>query len=250
MKKALYALSCLLLVACTPTSAPVIDRSSVYGVPPNVHVARENENLFLVAMRYNLDYQELGRINRISYPYRLQPGQRVILSSDSATGYPVQESAPKTRNTNKPKPVPKPKETEVVISEPKPAEQPIASDKQKTVAGIKWQWPLKGKVSRTFAAAPEDYKGIDITAKSGASIRAAANGIVVYVGDGLAKYGNLVIISHKDIYLSAYAQLKKIEVDEGQEVRIGEKIATLGSKDFHFEIRKDADTIDPATLLP
>jgi len=233
-EKILVVMACMSFAACFShsTYTPTVDKASVHGSTPAVHVARNNENLFLVAMKYDLDYQKLGRINGISYPYKLRPGQRVRLVA--ANTY---QTVKKTRPIAKPR-------------IPKEIEKPVTINKQKTVGGIKWQWPLQGALTRTFATAPEDYKGIDIRAKPDSNVRAAASGIVVYVGDGLEKYGNLVIISHKDICLSAYAQLKRIIVEEGQEVKIGKKIATSGTKDFHFEIRKDADAIDPQTLLP
>lgn len=232
----------VLLISCTPARAPVVDQSSAYGDTPAVHIARENENLFLVAMKYNLDYQQLARNNGLSYPYKLQAGQRVNLKS-SRGNLPDQQKPVVVIARNEDKPSTQTPVEPVV-------EKPVTTNKQKTVAGIKWQWPIKGKLIKTYAASPDNYKGIDIKASSGASVRAAADGVVVYVGDGLAKYGNLIIVSHKDIYLSAYAQLRKVLADEGQTVRAGEKIATLGSRPLHFEIRKDADTVDPQALLP
>lgn len=236
----------------TQSTAPVVDRSSAYGDTPAVHVAGKNENLFLVAMKYNLDYQDLARKNGIAYPYKLQTGQRVNLKSSGRSVVRAKRTPVSVVTQEKPVKLSEktPLKQTPASSVSVPADKPVITNKQRTVAGIKWQWPLRGKVIKTYAASPENYKGIDIQANAGTSVRAVADGVVVYVGDGLEKYGNLVIISHKDIYLSAYAQLRKILADEGQTVRSGEKIAVLGSRPLHFEVRKDADTIDPQTLLP
>lgn len=85
-------------------------------------------------------------------------------------------------------------------------------------------------------------------------MRSTRSGVVVYAGNGLAGYGNLVIIKHDDVYLSAYAHNKTILVREGQTVKAGEKIAEIGSSGsaypkLHFEIRRDGKPVNPIQLL-
>jgi lipoprotein NlpD len=98
-------------------------------------------------------------------------------------------------------------------------------------------------------------KGLDIEGKVGQSILAAANGKVVYSGDGLIGYGNLVIIKHDDTYLSAYGHNRRLLVQEGNEVKQGQKIAEMGDSGkqgviLHFEIRRDGKPVDPLRYLP
>lgn len=86
-------------------------------------------------------------------------------------------------------------------------------------------------------------------------MKAAAAGVVVYAGNGLVGYGNLLIVKHSARYLSAYAHNNRLLVREGQVVERGQKIATVGdtgtdSTKLHFEIRRDGKPVDPIGLLP
>jgi lipoprotein NlpD len=98
-------------------------------------------------------------------------------------------------------------------------------------------------------------KGVDIGGKPGEPVYAAAAGDVVYSGNGLIGYGNLVIIKHDDTFLSAYAYNRKLLVKEGDRVKAGTKIAEMGQvakgeSILHFEIRRDGNPINPLRFLP
>lgn len=98
-------------------------------------------------------------------------------------------------------------------------------------------------------------KGIDIGGELGDPIFAAAAGEVVYAGSGLLGYGNLIIINHNALYLSAYAHNRRILVMEGQSIKAGQKIAEMGRSGvekpmLHFEIRRDGKPVDPLQYLP
>jgi len=97
--------------------------------------------------------------------------------------------------------------------------------------------------------------GIEIAGNAGTAVRAAADGVVVYSGNGLVGYGELVIIKHSDSLLSAYAHNAKRLVKEGQRVSAGQQIATMGSSGaattgLGFQIRKDGNPVDPLDYLP
>jgi len=100
-----------------------------------------------------------------------------------------------------------------------------------------------------------DAKGIKYKGKRGDAILAAADGKVVYSGNGLISYGNLIIIKHNKTYISAYAYNRKLLVKEGDIVKAGQKVAEMGNKDkqsprLHFEIRKNGKPVDPLKYLP
>ena len=126
----------------------------------------------------------------------------------------------------------------------------------RSVAGITWQWPANGKVIGGFqAGSGGDGAGLDIAGNMGAPVRAAASGTVVYSGNGLIGYGELIIIKHDDTYLSAYGHNSKRLVKEGEHVSAGEKIALMGASgaprvELHFEIRKNGKPVDPLGYLP
>jgi len=109
-------------------------------------------------------------------------------------------------------------------------------------------------VSRYVGGDPT-RQGINVAGKAGQPVFAAAEGEVVYSGAGLIGYGELVIIKHSDVFLSAYGHNRKRLVSEGQRVAAGQQIAEMGrsgaARDMlHFEIRRSGKPIDPLPLLP
>lgn len=129
----------------------------------------------------------------------------------------------------------------------------IVSIDNKNILMLNFQWPLKGKIRKQFNQT--EQKGIDISGRTGQTVRASESGKVVYRGQGLIGFGNLLIIKHNNEFLSAYANNGDIFVKEGQRVNKGQGIAKLGvavSKNviLHFEIRKNGKPVDPLSLLP
>lgn len=126
----------------------------------------------------------------------------------------------------------------------------------RNAAGITWQWPASGKVIGGFqAGGGGDGAGLNIEGDMGDPVRAAASGTVVYSGNGLIGYGELIIIKHNDTYLSAYGHNSKRLVKEGDRVSAGQEIALMGASgaprvELHFEIRKDGKPVDPLGYLP
>ena len=125
---------------------------------------------------------------------------------------------------------------------------PIASN-------VAWQWPTSGNIIQGFSNTDGGNKGIDISGSRGQAVKAAASGRVVYAGNALRGYGNLIIIKHNDDFLSAYAHNDKILVTDQQEVKAGQEIAKMGSSGtntvkLHFEIRYKGKSVDPARYLP
>lgn len=136
----------------------------------------------------------------------------------------------------------------------RPAEQSAPEAKPPAVsADSSWVWPAAGKVIASFN--DSSNKGIDLAGNIGDDVVAASGGEVKYVGSSLRGYGNLVIIKHDNNYSSVYAHNQEILVKENQQVRKGQKIATLGKSDtdrpkLHFEIRRQGKPVDPLKYLP
>lgn len=132
----------------------------------------------------------------------------------------------------------------------------VSSTKYQNVARnnarVNWRWPYNGKIIEGYS---RNNKGIDISGNRGDSVRSAAKGKIVYAGNALRGYGNLIIINHDDDYLSAYAHNDAILVAEGQTVESGQVIARMGSTDaksvrLHFEIRHNGESVNPLSYLP
>jgi lipoprotein NlpD len=209
-----------------------------YRYENGYHIVKSGETLYQISWHYGLDYKTVARWNGIRYPYRIYPGQRIVVSADYVPRRKaVTQSAKKPANT-------------------RTTTKSSSTAKQSTalVRDIHWQWPVRGKIISTFSPA-NGGKGIDIVATEGTAIQAASGGRVVYSGSGLRGYGNLIIIKHNESYLSAYAHNRKLLVIEGAQVKAGQKIAELGTSGtdrpkLHFEIRKNGQPVDPLKYLP
>ncbi|WP_090451374.1 peptidoglycan DD-metalloendopeptidase family protein [Dyella sp. OK004] len=135
-----------------------------------------------------------------------------------------------------------------------PAPAPVASGATRSNGGVNWRWPADGSLGKRFQSG-DAIPGIEILGKSGDPVRAAADGVVVYSGNGLVGYGELVIIKHNDSFLSAYGHNSKRFVKEGQRVSAGQQIAEMGSTgstrdELQFQIRRDGNPVDPLGYLP
>lgn len=121
----------------------------------------------------------------------------------------------------------------------------------------KFIWPTKGKLSGKFGMQKnnEYNDGIYISAPAGAFVRASLSGKVVYTGDSLKSYGNLVIIKHDNGLLTAYAHMSKVKVKKDDYVKKGDKIGTVGNSgkvknpQLYFAIRKGKEARDPMMYL-
>lgn len=271
----LVVLFCSLLTACLTSDEPApVDNAWYQSSDQTSHKVRSGETLYAVAWRYDLDYRDLAKYNNLSAPYMLKTGQQLTLHARSSY-----RTAVITKNSNEsisPKVIPA---AEIKISKPsgiksalplsnkvkqqqqrpqaKLSEETEGTEKFEKVTG-KWQWPVRGSVLRSYSL-PEGRKGIDISGQKGMSVKAAGAGRIAYAGQGLRGYGNLIIIKHNNIFLSAYAHNDKLLVKEGDPVKAGQVIAEMGNSDansndgkavLHFEIRKAGKPVNPLNYLP
>ncbi|WP_291195031.1 peptidoglycan DD-metalloendopeptidase family protein, partial [Frateuria sp.] len=124
----------------------------------------------------------------------------------------------------------------------------------RSTGGVVWRWPADGALIKRFQSG-DAIPGIELGGKSGDPVRAAADGVVVYSGNGLVGYGELIIIKHNDSFLSAYGHNRKRLVKEGQRVSAGQLIAEMGATgasrdELQFQIRRDGNPVDPLEYLP
>ncbi len=235
-----------LLSACGTTyKAPIADRSKKTA---NFHRIQKGETLYSIAWTYGLDYRKLSAWNGIAKGYAIYPGQTLRLKPPKKQTSTRSTSA---RQQNKSKsPTRKP-----VASKPvKKVPQRSKSTKQQSAAITRWIWPTRGRVIRGFAKNESGKKGIAISGRSGQRVIASASGKVVYSGEGLLRYGKLIIIKHNNTYLSAYAHNRRLLVKEGSVVKQGQAIAEMGQTGtdrtmLHFEIRKNGKPINPLYFL-
>ncbi len=238
-------LASLLLAACSSRFVSYGDGrySNKNKYDQSQHTVRKGETLYSIAWQHGVDYRKVAGWNDISRPYTIFPGQKIKL-----TGIEKKKSAPETK-------------TKVVSKHGKMSastdKKYTASQKNKNNKNTKitWYWPTSGKIISRYSAKDPGKKGLDIEGRMGQPILAAASGEVVYSGNGLRGYGNLIIIKHNDIYFSAYAHNHNLFVKEAEKVKFGQKIADMGNSEtsrpmLHFEIRRNGKPSNPLKYLP
>ena len=234
----------LALTGCFKTVVPYTPRHAAYAS----YQVRAGDTLARIAQRYGLDYRVLARRNHLRPPYTIYVGQRLYLW----------RQAPRSRYF----PMPKTR---------RPALHALHHARKKTVARkrggrsrhalrrgrVRLIWPVRGPVTSPFGrrhGRPHD--GIDIGAKEGTPIHAAAAGEVVYADHRLTGYGNLIILRHSRDMFTAYAHSQRNLVRRGQRVKQGQVIARVGhtgratGPHLHFEVRRGPTPVNPLAYLP
>lgn len=234
----------LLLGGCSSGGAPVVDLYSVYNqnkpparpVTSGSYVVQRGDTLYSIAYRHSWNFKELAAANNIKAPYTIYPGQRISFA----------KSVPKPAPATQPKPAATPTVVARTPAPPPPVKLPAGQPQ--------WRWPTAGPVLSDYGG-KDSLKGIMLGGAKGAPVFAAADGVVVYRGNEVKGYGNLLIIKHNEIWLSAYAHNDSLLVQEGSTVKAGQKIATLGDSgtwrtQLYFETRKNGTPINPKIVLP
>lgn len=236
---------------------------------PASYTVKSSDTLYKVSRMFDTSTTELARLNNIQPPYKLSTGQSLRLPPRHAQQVVVAQMSPRTSSKilmierEELKSVPTNRE-EALISSPQPS---ISQRNQETASSrmappvqlghIQFIKPVAGKIISGYGPKEDGLHndGINIKAAHGDVVRAAEQGIVVYQGNQIEGYGNMVLIRHANGYLTAYAHMAKTLVRKGEKVKRGQTIGTVGASgnvktpQLHFEIRKGRDAIDPGTLL-
>ena len=255
----------VLFASCSSRSpAPIHDRSaksnsyqrktvsSTRTKRPSNYVVRKGDTLYSIAWRFGLDHKKLGNWNGVMPPFTIFPGQKLRLSVPRNSQAAITSASRRSQQ-----PVATKSETRTTAAAKKVAPVSLQAPLPKTDSsgGLKWRWPARGQVVKSFAAKDPGSRGLDIEGQLGQEVVAAAPGQVVYSGVGLIGYGELIIIKHDQHLLSAYGHNRRRLVREGDQVQAGQRIAEMGEAGagqplLHFEIRKDGQPIDPKRYLP
>jgi murein DD-endopeptidase MepM/ murein hydrolase activator NlpD len=259
-----------------------------------IHIVESGESLYSIARKYNvpvsaiLSANSMGSSNIIGVGQKIGiPGRPDLVARQAnvkiASVKPVVDQAiPVVATIKKPEekklvsvvPVVAKIATPTVVKPATPVVKPVApvvkkaepeivkptqtaSAPKASIAPINepqtFAWPISGKLIKDFAGSKNT--GINISVPQGASVSSTDNGTVIYVGNAVEGYGNLILIKHKNGYVSAYAHLDKAAVKKGDKVNRGDKIGFAGqsgsvtSSQLHFELRKGATPVDPIPML-
>ena len=229
------------------------------------HTVREGQTLYRISRAYGVNEQYLARINGIADPTQLQVGERLYITGASRVRLVSSTDSAPPAPARRPSAAPAPPVKPIYLSHPalppsRPASPPTPpstrSAKAPKVVGL-FTWPLRGKVVDGFGKrGSATGKGIEILAATGTVVKSAAAGRVIYSGDGIRSYGNLIIVKHDDSFFTVYGFNRRNLVQTGSFVSKGERIALVGSPPgggsgrLYFEIRHGKDAVNPIFYLP
>lgn len=245
------------------------------GAGPNavpVYVAKDKDTVDSLAERFGVPSQTIIDRNKLQSPYSLRagqnleiPGAKVVRPQDA----PTQAAAATAPSGVKKDALPPPQQQAAAAPPPAAASKPAPGEPTPLAPAAKevmvpatppprFAWPVKGKVVANYGTSASGQKndGIDIAAAKGEPVKAADAGKVVYAGNEVRGMGNLLLVSHKDGYITAYGYNEELLVKKGDAVKKGQAIAKVGTSGasseprLHFEVRRGNKTIDPATVLP
>ena len=275
MEKSSYTSVILVLSflwGCTvPAPAPVVSRSVDMEKKPaeayylkkdslvdgSFYIVEKGETLYGIALAFGQNWRDIATWNDLNDPNRIKQGQRLqvlpLNKSKAAIPIPLRATTVKPpdnrveieQNTDK---------DEQLVGESENLSDDLSLEGGKPItSALGWAWPANGQVIEKFT--DSNSKGISIAGLAGEDIYAVGDGKVVYSGNGLRGYGNLIIVKHAGEFITAYAHNKSIFVKEGEDVSKGQKIAEMGMSETNrpkllFEVRKGGKPLDPLKYLP
>ncbi len=200
------------------------------------YIVKRGDTLYSIAVQFGLDHKVIANLNGISDLDVINVGQRLKLVPDSHTPEPPKSSSKSDTESPKQSIDPSPK---------------TSGDTPKLGT---WRWPVDGTLDYRYGErVNENGKGIGLRVSQEQAVFASAPGKVVYSGNGLRGYGNLLIIKHGEDYLSVYAFTSRLLASEGQYIAQGQQVAIIGStadsRVLHFEIRVKGKPINPLNYL-
>ncbi len=260
--------------ASAPKSVVVMDaRTQAVKQPPGFenagkpgyYTVKPGDTLIRIGLDAGQSHKDIARWNVLDNPNKIEVGQvlRVVppvsseavvvavskpVTTASVASAPLAAAQPPAKAASAPVAATSAPAAAVPVAPPTPAASAPGGDED-----LGWIWPSKGPVLTGFDEVKN--KGLDLGGAAGDPVMAAAEGRVVYSGEGLRGYGKLIILKHNNTYLTAYAHNQTLLVKEDQAVKKGQKIAEMGSTDadkvkLHFEVRRQGKPVDPAKYLP
>jgi murein DD-endopeptidase MepM/ murein hydrolase activator NlpD len=230
--------------------------------PPVVYVVKSGDTWSTIGRRFSIDPRSLASLNDLAFDGALVPGERLALPSGaSESGVRPLAQRPAISPHPRPVAVEPLARAAVVVS---PVAEPSAAKTTPPPPRVRFAWPIKGAILSAYGPKGPGQRndGVNIAANEGDPVKAAASGQVVYAGNSIPGFGNLVVLKHPDGWTSLYGNLARIAVKIRAEVEEGQTLGVAGSAggtdraQVHFEVRyaaspqEKARPVDPQTVLP
>lgn len=222
-----------------------------------VYEVRQGDTMYNISRRFDISVADLAAANNISEPYTISLHQKLVIPGAAINNQPYPQQRMAAAPMSAPAPVLS-RSDQAALSAKVLEETASPQALPELGAGSPFSWPVRGPVLADFGdqqAGGARSDGINIAAPIGAPVRATADGEVVYRGNELDGYGNLLLVKHEDGWVSAYAHNDAILVRKGDFVRQGQVIAKVGRSgnverpQLHFQLRKNLQPQDPIIAM-
>ena len=212
--------------------------TNAQGVP-NYYQVKRGDTVSQIAARYNMSYRQIGALNNLDSQYTIYSGQMLKLWQGG------ESAAQQAQNTPRYTPRPATPATST------PSTQTPSSNANSATG---YDYPTRNPVIRNFDAQSNNL-GMWFSGQTGDPVYASQSGTVLYAGNGLQEYGNLIMIRHSNDYITAYAHNSELLVNEGDSVQRGQRIASMGNTGqtnqvaLEFQVRLGGSPVDPRSVL-
>lgn len=228
------------------------------------HLVRQGQTGIAIARAYGVEWSRIVAANALTEPFILRTGQRVLIPGADRPRTAGERAAAFRLDIDD---ILTGGEPALAVDQAPVRPVPGARRILPSTAAItapplsapgRFAWPVDGDVVKRFGrgSTGERNDGVEIAVPVETPIRAAADGTVAYVGDGIAALGGLVIVKHGGGWTSIYGHASSLKVQRGQAVKRGQLLALSGDSGFadrpelHFELRRGRTPVDPLAQLP
>lgn len=208
------------------------------SLPGTWHIVRPGESSNSIAQSTGVPLEDFLEINGLRRADKLEPGRPVFILAGPGSASPATASS-----------------SPAMPPGPSPLPEPSVSERASQAV---LRWPVRApRLSSRFGTRwGKLHEGIDMAAPIGTPVLAAAAGTVIYAGDQVRGYGNMVVVRHPNDLVTVYAHNSLLLVHTGDEVTVGQEIARVGdtgrstAPHLHFEVRRNETPQDPMPFLP
>ncbi len=212
------------------------------------HRVKKGETLYSISRRYQTDVYSISKLNNIKNINSINEGQQLTIYAD------IKIATQNNNRSNVNKFNIKKNDTKKLLESKKKSNQNLKKNFSKN---SKFIWPVKGKLISKYGKSSDGFfnDGININTKLNQEVGASNDGIIIYSGNEIPGYGNLVLIKHSQNWITAYAHLGKVSIEKGDKVKKGQiiglvgKTGNVGKPQLHFEIRKGKEAVNPLNYL-
>ena len=207
----------------------LIQNQKLFLPYPLIHNVKNNDTIYSLSVQFAVNQSDIVELNNLKRPFELNEFQKIKI------------------------PLNKDYSVLGIYEKKKIIKKAIYTKPSNVIKSPDFMWPANGSLLKKFGPhsnGKQHNDGVDIKVKENDKVMASFDGKVAFVGSNIKSFGNMILIKHDKRWITAYSKLGKSLVNEGDLVKKGEAIASMGDNNIlHFQIRKSRNPINPESLL-